>query len=129
MSKYSKGKWKAVDRAGAGWEIMAQVGKHDFFEYESTSDDFEAPVFNTIAYEPWHQFPQKQWEEMQEANAVLMSHSPSLLKGCEKMKEMADAILVETNFISIEACRDYVKEFVEYIKLDELISNANNEKK
>ncbi len=57
----------------------------------------------------------------------LRAINADLLEACEKMKGMADEILKETNFISIEACRDYVKEFLEYCGLQQTIKKAKGE--
>jgi len=73
---HTKGKLIAKFRTGAGWELFGEVGAHDFWEYRSTSDDFQAPILQGIKFacEPWHQFPQKKWEELIKANMERITH-------------------------------------------------------
>ena len=94
--KHTPGPWEAKDVESAGIEIFAKVdiGKEDM------SGGVLQPIYRVslepslqvgkdgivramISYESWRQFPSINFQEMQRANAQLISAAPELLEACK----------------------------------------------
>lgn len=109
--KHTPGPWKFEDVSGSGLQIFAPIPfKAECGEfvlkdcYQPTFSMAEKRVgtaskshpegYPMIAYETWLQFPEKRWNEMQEANARLMAAAPDLLEACKNTLEYFET----TNF-------------------------------
>lgn len=86
-TKHTPGPWTLTNVEGAGLQIYAKIGAHNFIEYASVSKDTEGMIWQLLSYEPWHQFAQEPWEEMQEANAAIMAAAPELLESLIEIRE------------------------------------------
>ena len=62
--------------------------------------------------------------ELHKAMGKLLGVEDKLLEACKQLQTMGEEILVKTNFISIEACRSYVEEMLEFCKAKAAIKDA-----
>ena len=105
-SKHTEGPWELRDVVGSGLEIWARVdlGKSRCEQTDLATGPYLQPIYEVsiepqlrvgkdgtveahICYESWRQFPSINFQEMQRANAKLITASP----------EMADSLFRLTN--------------------------------
>jgi hypothetical protein len=92
-TKHTPGPWECRKTAGAGLQIYGNVSAalgEDFAEVVQIFDTFNHPPKFMVAYERWVQFPQREWNEMQEANARLIAAAPDLLRVAELLVSWLD---------------------------------------
>lgn len=107
--------WRWEDTPGAGLQIFAPIPfKANCVEF--TLKAAEQPVYTLLAYEKWLQFPPKEWNEMQRANAEFLSAArtdiPVLCKAVRELQAERDSTKLE-----VDACHkcwdDFVAKLVE----------------
>lgn|SRR3990167_1927065 len=85
-TKHTPGPWKFENVPGAGLKIFGPIPfKANCVEF--TLKAAAQPLFEMLAYEIWLQFPPKEWDEMQEANARLIAASPELFHCLKRIIE------------------------------------------
>lgn len=81
-AKFTPGPWEWRDTSGAGLGIYGNVSATMGKDFSQLVEIYglgacSEPTFQ-IAYERWVQFPKRDWNEMQRANAQLMAAAPDL---------------------------------------------------
>ena len=96
--KHTPGPWEAAYGIGAGWTIKGTPNINEFTVY-NFDEGQKIPVF-TLRKEPektpfmdeqWIQFPIREWEEMQKANARLIAAAPELLELLRQATQMLES--------------------------------------
>ena len=80
-TKFTPGPWKVVGPDASGIRIQACVPDEatDFVEFKLRSD-----IPTTIFSDVWRQFPSKEWDQMQKANASLIAAAPEMYTELER---------------------------------------------
>ena len=82
-AKHTPGPWRCRESVGAGIQLMGVIPFQANCAEFTLGKDTEQPIFVLVGYEPWMQFPPKEWNEMQAANALLIEAAPKLLEACQ----------------------------------------------
>jgi hypothetical protein len=111
--KHTPGPWQSRHVAGAGLgiygDVRATMGDRFTDLVEIFGLDACQPPRFQIAYERWVQFPKREWDEMQRANAQLMAAAPSMLQTLSRM----DGWLREGGFAEDHPWRISLRESIE----------------
>lgn len=81
-------------KSNNGHDIVAPVMQYSDTQFVNDAQMYRLPrkqdiswkmgddgnLYASLAYEAWRQFPMKEWDQQQEANAVLMAAAPELLE-------------------------------------------------
>lgn len=109
--KYSQGPWTWENVAGSGLQIKADVAATMGIDFTKVVNIFEMHTYQPprfqIAFERWVQFPKREWDEMQEANARLMAAAPDLLHAVEQARD-----LLATKGVDVKLLDDVIKKAV-----------------
>jgi hypothetical protein len=132
--KHTKGPWKLSINNGSGRQIMAVIGNGDQQNLAEFKLRGDIPV--TIFTDVWVQFPSKEWNEMQDANAELIARAPELLEENESLKnelhECKAGRKISINVLNAEISelKSINKELLEalerFVKFANLINGQNN---
>lgn len=89
MPNITPGPWFAENSGCNGWEIKGMLGNspslRNFVEFTYSSTK---PI--RLFVEPWHQFPNAEWNAMTQANAQAIAAVPELLNLAETIVRSGD---------------------------------------